>query len=404
MVTFYSGQVDDPVQCGAAMKFLNKMAWKAILITKEKRKERKRSINELNPDKISNVLAVSSTAIGDTLLSTPALRATRLIFPKASIDFMVRKKFSVLFENNPDVRTIIPYYGRYKRLLSLLNRIKSGNYDLCLVFHDSDPCPVQAAYLAGIPFIARIGFKDETMASFLNVRVQYRDEVHVIEQRLDVLRTLFKVKLDSPLDKRMVLPIMLKETEAFWGDLLNSMGHNYAKNKRIGFQISASRPYKAWPRGHFSELGKILLAYSEDINIILFGGPGDEKVGKEIAEGITTDSGQKSRIINLAGRLPLKKLPAALRGLNLFITNDTGPFHIAVALKTPTISLFVPSTVRHTGPYQDLEIHQVIRKPRPCSPCIQKYCNNSNCMSIISVEEVYQAAKNQFETKGFFEI
>ncbi|MEA1868016.1 MAG: hypothetical protein U9N19_07960, partial [Thermodesulfobacteriota bacterium] len=150
------------------MKLLNKTAWKAVLITKGKKKKRKKTVDELNPDEISNILAVSSTAIGDTLLSTPAVRATRRIFPNASIDFMVREKFSVLFENNSDIRTIIPYYGGYKRLFSLLNRIKSGNYDLCLVFHDSDPCPVQAAYLAGIPFIARIGFKDETVASFLN--------------------------------------------------------------------------------------------------------------------------------------------------------------------------------------------------------------------------------------------
>lgn len=403
MVTFHPGKVDGPVQGDAAMKLLNKIAWKTVLITKGKRKQSRKSVNKLDSNEIRNVLAISSTAIGDTLFSTPAVRATRRILPNASIDFMVREKFSILFENNPDIRTTIPYYGGYKRLFPLLNRIKSGNYDLCLVFHDSDPCPVQAAYMAGIPFIARIGFKDETVAPFLNVRVPYRGEAHAIEQRLDVLRTLFKVKLDSTRDKRMVLPIMVEKAEAFWDDLLNGLGYNYAKNKRIGFQISASRPYKAWPQRHFTELGKRLLADSADVNIILFGGPGDKKIGKKIAKGITTDSDQKPRIINLAGRLPLKKLPAALKGLDLFITNDTGPFHIAVALKTPTISLFVPSTVRHTGPYQDLEIHKVIKKPKPCSPCIQKYCNDSNCMSIISVEDVYQATKTRLSQRVFLQ-
>jgi len=383
------------------MKLLNKAAWKVFLVTRGKEKRKRTPVNELDPDEIRNVLAVSSTAIGDALLSTPAVRATRRILPNASIDYMVREKFSVLFENNPDIRVIIPYYRKYKRLFSLLNRIRSGSYDLCLVFHDSDPCPVQAAYLARIPFIARIGRKDETVAPFLNVRIPYRDEAHVIEQRLDVLRTLFKVKLDSPQDKQMVLPVAVEEAETFWDDLLNGLGCNYAKNKRIGFQISASRPFKAWPQGHFSELGKRLLADSEDVNIILFGGPGDEKIGKKIAEGITTVSNQKPRVINLAGRLPLKKLPAAIKGLDLFITNDTGPFHIAVALKIPTISLFVPTPVRHTGPYQDLEIHKVIRKPKPCSPCLQKYCNDPNCMSLISVEEVYQAVKTSLSQRVF---
>jgi ADP-heptose:LPS heptosyltransferase len=381
------------------MKLLNKTAWKVFLSTKGARKKGRIPINKLDPDKIRNILAVSSTAIGDALLSTPAVRATHCILPNASIDYMVREKFIVLFENNPDIRAIVPYFGGYKRLFSLFKRIKSGNYDLCLVFHDSDPCPVQAAYIARIPFIARIGRKDKTVAPFLNVRVPYKDEAHVIEQKFDVLRTLFKVKLDSPQYKQMVLPIAVEEAETFWDDLLNGLGCNYAKNKRIGFQISASRPFKAWPQRHFSELGKRLLADSEDVNIILFGGPGDEKIGKEIAKSITTDPSQKLRIINLAGRLPLKKLPAALRGLDLFITNDTGPLHIAVALKTPTISLFVPTPVRHTGPYQDLEIHKVIRKPKPCSPCLQKYCNDPNCMSLISVEEVYQAVKTSLSQK-----
>jgi ADP-heptose:LPS heptosyltransferase len=67
---------------------------------------------------------------------------------------------------------------------------------------------------------------------------------------------------------------------------------------------------------------------------------------------------------------------------------------MAIALKIPTISLFVPSSVRHTGPYQDLEIHRVIKKPRPCNPCIEKYCTNPNCMSLISVKEVFEATKN----------
>jgi ADP-heptose:LPS heptosyltransferase len=386
--------MDDPIQGRVTMKTLNQIAWKIKLAAKIKKKAQKRSVNELRSDKITNVLAVSSTAIGDTLLSTPAVRAAHQILKNASIDFMVRDKFSELFENNPDIRRLVPYPGRFKGIFSLLNIIKSINYDLCLVFHDSDPCPVQAAYLADIPFIVRIGFKDESVAPFLNIRVPYRDEVHAIEQRLDVLRTLFNVKLDSPSDIRLVLPASIEESETFWKDLFKDLESHYIKNKRIGFQISASRPYKTWPRRHFLELGKRLLAYSEDINVILFGGPGDKKIGEEIAAGMANRPNHRLRIINLAGRLPLRKLPAALKGLDLFITSDTGPFHMAIALKIPTISLFVPSSVRHTGPYQDLEIHRVIKKPRPCNPCIEKYCTNPNCMSLISVKEVFEATKN----------
>jgi len=110
------------------------------------------------------------------------------------------------------------------------------------------------------------------------------------------------------------------------------------------------------------------------------------KRARQISKDISSDH----RVITLAGHLSLSELPLALKGLDVLVTNDTGPFHVAVALQTPTISLFVPSSVYHAGPYQDLHLHSVIQKPRPCSPCVQKYCAEPDCMASIGVEEVFR--------------
>jgi ADP-heptose:LPS heptosyltransferase len=299
---------------------------------------------------------------------------------------MVRSRFRELFETNPDKDGLVPYAGAYHDVFSLSREIGRRSFDLCLVFHDSDPCPVQAAFCAGVPFILRFAFKDESTAPYLSGRISYRDEAHLIEQRLDVLRHLLRVPLDDPDDVRMVLPVERNAVEEYWKRLSGNHGVQRKGEPLIGFQVSAARPYRAWPEERFAELGRRILSEYRDTRIFLFGGPEDAGLGRKIAEEISSGGS----VVNLAGKIRLVELPLAMKGLDLLVTNDTGPFHAAVAVGTPTISLFVPSTVRHTGPYQDTDRHTVIRKERPCSPCTEKYCSEPFCMGTIGVGEVYE--------------
>lgn len=335
---------------------------------------------------------ISCTAIGDTLLSTPAVRATRRLFPHARIDWLVRDRYVDLFRDNPDVDEVIGYLGAYRRLSKLVRHFRERDYDLCLVFHDSDPCPVQAAWLAGVPFILRFGFKDESCARYLSTRVPYRDDAHLIEQRLDVLRVLCKAPLDSLEDSRMVLPLNPKDAALFWRQLKSVHGLDPEGDLLIGFQISAARAYKEWPESHFAALAERILGSFARAKVVLMGGPGD---GARAA-GIRGRTSDASRVVPLAGKVELKSLPALVGGLDLLVTGDTGPMHVAIALQTPTVSLFVPTNVRHTGPYQDRHLHLVVEKRKPCSPCMGKYCREPFCMAAIEVAEVFEGVKLQF--------
>lgn len=355
-------------------------------------RENLKPISQFRPETVTNVLAVSSTAIGDTLFATPAIRVLSRLMPHSSIDLIVRDKFSELFKNNPHIRKLLKYNGHYRNSLQLLRQIKANDYGLCIVFHDSDPYPVEASYLSGIPFIVRIGQKDKPVAGFLSTRTAYRTEEHAIEQRLDVLRKVFNIELDSQEDKKMVLPVTEAEADDFWMKKLNSSPAQQKNYIKVGFQFSASSSYKAWPFGNFVELGAKLIENSEHIIIALFGGPKDKSAAKDMVSRITESSGKKNRVVNLAKNIRLQDLPAAIKGINLLIANDTGPLHVAIAVQTPTISLFVPSNIHQTGPLQDPDLHTVISKPKPCSPCIEKYCTNPYCMNLITVDEVFDAA------------
>lgn len=349
-------------------------------------------ISKFRPEGTEKILAISCTAIGDTLFATPAIKALISLMPHASVDLLVRDRFADLFQNQPGIRKILLYRGQCRGALNLMHQIRKNRYGLCLIFHDSDPCPVQASYLAGIPFIARLGQRDESVARFLSTRISYRPESHAIEQRLDIIRKIFKVRLDEPEDKKMVLPVSNSEAERFWKEKMSPLGLNYYNSIKVGFQFSASGVYKTWPAENFVLLGKCLMEGRKNMVIALFGGPKEKKRAKKLISSIAGTLRAKNRVINFAGDIRIKELPAALKGLDLFVTNDTGPFHAAIGVQTPTISLFVPTMTNQIGPIQDIGLHTVIKKAAPCSPCLGKYCKNPHCMSLITVNEVYEAA------------
>jgi len=374
------------------LRILQKTILKVLV--KLKRRHASPTLDEFRPDRVKRVLVVSSTAIGDALFAVPGIRALGSLLPGTEIDLMVRDKVADLFLRSSLVADLLIYKGRYKNALGLLAILVKKPHDLCIVFHDSDPCPVEAAYAAGIPFIFRIGQKDQETSHLLTERIPYDNTKHAIDQRLEVLRFLFKVPLDLPSDLRMELPVDTEEVRAFRKRYLEYFSGSTVDNKSIiGFQFSASGFYKEWPEENFIELGKRLIASNKVYNIALIGASSDRARAKRLAQAINEGTATSNRVLNLTGQISLGQLPAALKAMDVLVTNDTGPLHVAISVGTRTVSLFVPTNVTGTGPMQDLHLHKVITKPKPCSPCVEKYCKQPNCMRLIKVEEVFDCVQ-----------
>jgi heptosyltransferase-2 len=148
-------------------------------------------------------------------------------------------------------------------------------------------------------------------------------------------------------------------------------------------------PSKRWPAERFAALGDILRDRNKAT--ILITGAADEK---ELAGSIS--SIMKNKTINLSGRTSLRMLAGLISRANLFVTNDSGPMHMANALGTPLVAVFGPTDPRATGPYQ--EPAAVIKKDVPCWPCSYRDCPfDHRCMMKISVEEVYKACQRFFQ-------
>ena len=117
--------------------------------------------------------------------------------------------------------------------------------------------------------------------------------------------------------------------------------------------------------------------------ILITGDPSEKILADEIAAHIPG-------AISLAGKLPVRITAALIEKLDLFITNDTGPMHIAFAMGTPTLALFSPTDPTLCGPYK-INHGIVIQKPKTCIPCIRKSCVSPFCMEQIDPQTVYEA-------------
>jgi lipopolysaccharide heptosyltransferase II len=147
---------------------------------------------------------------------------------------------------------------------------------------------------------------------------------------------------------------------------------------------SARWETKRWPVEHFSSLTGRL-----SDRFIITGTEKDRAIAQHIKES------SPDNVTDLCGRTDLKGLAALIAGAKAVVSNDSGPMHIAAALRVPLVALFGPTDPDKTGPYgwsYNKEL-TVIRAPAECGPCFRKNCRDPFCMSDIGVEMVLNELK-----------
>lgn len=342
---------------------------------------RDRTLDQLVPENVRTVLIVSSTGLGDTLLSTPAISSIRRRYPAARLVAFLNAKNLELFTNNPDLDLIIPYWGGYRRFLRTVREFRNLKAEVAIILHGNEPQATPYSYLSGAKFIVKVPRSPQYGYVLSNPDNGFPNvqEHHAIDVRLKAASLIG----GDTIDKRMRLNVD-SEDYAFIEDYLMKQEIK-GRHILIGFQTGAAKGYKIWPAANYVELGKKLLAINPDIRLVLTGSPAEARSCDDIAQQI----GQKT--LSAAGKIPLKHTRALLRRLQLLLTNDTGTMHMAIALGTKTVSMFCPTDYRCYGPIYDLHLHRVIEKEKLCISCISTKCKDPVCMSLISVDEVLQA-------------
>ncbi len=160
---------------------------------------------------------------------------------------------------------------------------------------------------------------------------------------------------------------------------------------------ASERAYeRRWPVAQFQEAIKRLLAAHHSLRIVLVGSLDEQEYVRDLENGISPS--HRQRVHNMAGRLSFGGLVALIRKGSCFLTNDSGPLHLALSIGTPTVGLFGPT---HPGliPARTPSSRTIfLYEPHYCSPCVHHIdrppCGGDNiCMKHISVESVVRACE-----------
>ena len=163
------------------------------------------------------------------------------------------------------------------------------------------------------------------------------------------------------------------------------------KNRILGINPGAAfGNAKQWYPENFA---KVALGLSTEYDIIIFGGPQDYDIAQDI-ESYLIEMGVVN-YLNLATKLSVTQLISQIENLDLLVTCDTGPMHLAAALNIPTVAIFGPTKVKETSQWMN-EKSIVVKKNFECQPCMKKTCplKHHNCMKLIDESDILDAAKN----------
>jgi ADP-heptose:LPS heptosyltransferase len=347
-----------------------------------------RPLTELDPAKVRRVLVISATALGDTLFSTPAIRALKERFPAWELEVLGHRVFGAVLAHNPYIARLFAYPGRNRRLLHVLRELKARRYDLVIILHGNDPEATMVAYLTGSPFI--IGSANSPLSFAYSARVEPPADplAHAIERRLDYVRLLGADTSDKRLDL-FLTPEEVEEAQAILSRHFGALPPLV-----LALHPTGSDPYKWWPAANFIELGNYL-AENYQAPLLIISGSKDREAAEAIAARI------KGPSLVTGGRYPLLTVAALLSQCRLLVANDSGPLHLGLALRVPTIALIGADHPRRIGPYQVDWGASLHKREEVCDlePCLLKKCPRNLCMEAIEVSEVVEMIKTRWEPR-----
>lgn len=266
--------------------------------------------------------------------------------------------------------------------IGLVKSLRIDSFDLAVdLTCDYTLLPALWTYLSGAKY--RVGYDIYGRGFLFNKAVKHgRKHIHAIDEILNIVRS---IGLDTQ-DKQPRISVTYKAKEIV-RQFLSQMDID-DDNLLVGIHPGGHYPTQRWLEKRFAAVADRIMDKYKAARLVLIGSWQDEEVIRRIEQNMKNEP-----IVFLSQSL--KGLLALIQRCQLLIGNNSGPLHMATAVDTPTVSTMGPTIPERWRPYG--ENHIVIRKDLPCSPCNSGYCRlkTHDCMKLITVEEVFEAADTQ---------
>ncbi|HEU5182906.1 MAG TPA: lipopolysaccharide heptosyltransferase II [Candidatus Polarisedimenticolia bacterium] len=340
---------------------------------------------------VAKILIRVNNWIGDVVMVSPALRAVRRTYPHAEVTLLARSWVIDSLRGSPYFDRLIEYdrkgahaggWGRWK----LIQRLRREHYDMALLFQKAFEAALFAS-MARIP--RRIGFSTDARGWLLTDALPLPKEGHHVEHFLQIAEA---AGCDTS-DRRLSFHVTPAARDAAYR-FMRQQGLLEAP-LRVGIHAGASKAPRAWHASRFAEVATSL-ASQLGARVLLFGSDADAP----LLETIRRESGDVC--LPPPRGQSLQVMAALMEHCHLVVCNDSGPMHVAAALRIPIVALFGPGSPERTGPFTDPALVRVLTRRFPCSPCRQDFfreCQPAEsgkpfCLEEITAAEVVAASQD----------
>ncbi|MBW1667544.1 MAG: lipopolysaccharide heptosyltransferase II [Deltaproteobacteria bacterium] len=345
------------------------------------------------------ILVVLIAGIGDLVLASKSLRALRNGFPEANIHLLTSSAAFPIAKNYTYIDKVWAFpirelrKSRYK-ILQVLRLIKQlRKYRFSTIINLYRVTSVWGALKMGLLFLLlkgkkKVGHGYKGFGLFLSDKA---DE-HIFQGRhfADAMEEIAQLAGGIP-DSNGI--------EVFWGkgaeEKCRQLFSNTGRSEKIilGVNPGGDRMSRRWNPDYYATVANRLKKRFH-AKIVLLGGPSEDKIAPQIQGKIDGE------VLNLAGQLTLNELVYVISQCDLLLTNDSGPMHIAAALKIPLVAIFGPESPVLFGPHTSEDLYRIVFKEVDCRPCTKRKCSEPKCLDLVTPQEVFEKCVEIIESRG----
>jgi len=341
---------------------------------------------------MKHILIINLGGIGDLLLSTPALKALRNLYPEAEISILVPARAYEIIKSLSYIDRVFTFDLEFGRIVSFRNILKNlktlsilrkKQFDVAINMRTlvSEKSAKKIKRLLSIirPGM-KVGRDTEGWGCIYEIKIPetITGTKHEREYNIDTVKALGAEIIDRTIDFEID-----EESINNVSKLLER--ENISKEAiLIGFH-PGGRPSRRWSIENFAKVADNIHKRMP-CKLVATGGESEISLTKELVRT------SHAEVINLAGKLSIRELGALIKRCNLFICNDTGPMHISAIVGTPLVAIFGPGDIAHYDPRNISEKVIVLYEKVYCAPCSKIKCQTMKCLNKIYPEEVIEAA------------
>jgi len=316
------------------------------------------------------ILVILPNWLGDAVMATPAIELLSQHYHNARFTFVGSYVSIEALKYHPLCEKAIVDETKKSssRLLATYKLAKElGEFDLAVSFRNQIYASLLLRFTNTVLTLAKASWHSRLLLSHTP---KIKADRHLVEQ----YSKLAMVNCDSfnGISKELKLYIPAKEFE----------------KPTLG--INAGATYGSAKRWYPERFAEVAAAFSNTYDIIIFGGPGEIEMARDIESSLKELN--ISNYTNLAGKTNIQELCANIGGCSLFITNDSGPMHVAAAYQVPTVAIFGPTKHKETSQWKNKK-SEIVRHDLKCAPCMKRECplKHHDCMKGIMAFEVIES-------------